>query len=449
MKPLLAFAWRHRGVSIGIVAQILQYGAALLLLPFIVVHLSAAEVGIWYIFVTVQGLATLADFGFLPTFSRAIATGYAGAPELQREGLAKASDGAPNLVLVKSIVAAARQLYLGLSLVVALLLATVGLAYVTNLAEHASLDLGQARIAWLLFATGTAANLYFLWIDPLLIGAGRVPQTYIITIISRGGFALLAIAVLLAGGGLVAIGVVNLASVVIARLIAIAMIRPVLAPLATVASERGHRRDVLRALWPNASRMGLVAIGAFAINRANLLVLSSFVGLAGSASYALSVQILGALGAVAQLPTQVALPQIVAARVRGDRSAFRRLFLSRQAFLLGVFVCGALGVALVGQPLLRLIGSNVQLLSPPLFLLLSVVLLLELNHSNCANVITTGNRVPFVWPALLSGAAVVGLSSLVASWGWSVIGIILVQGAVQLAYNNWRWPLMLWKEIEP
>lgn len=448
MRPAYEFARRHRGVTIGIVAQILQYGAALLLLPFIVVHLSAAEVGIWYIFVTVQGLATLADFGFLPTLGRAIATGYSGAAELRREGLAETTQGEPNLVLVRSIVAAARQLYLGLSVIVALVLATVGLVYISSLAGHAGLDVRQVQIAWLLFAAGTAANLYFLWIDPLLIGAGRVPQTYIITIISRGGFALLAIAALLSGGGLVAIGAMNVLSVIVARLVAILLIRPIMQPLKQVTSSQTHRRDVLRALWPNASRMGLVAIGAFAINRANLLVLSTFIGLAPSASYALSVQILGALSAVAQLPTQVALPQIVRARVQRDRSRFRQLVVSRQLFLLGLFVVGALGVMVCGQPLLRLIGSNVHLLRWPVFLLLSVVLLLELNHSNCANLITTGNRVPFVWSALLSGAAVVGISSLVAWSGGGVVGIILVQGLVQLAYNNWRWPLMLWKEIE-
>lgn len=448
MRRSLSLVRRHQGVAIGLVAQLLQYGAALLLLPFIVVHLSAAEVGIWYIFVTVQGLAILADFGFLPTFSRAIATGYAGASELRSEGLAEARDGAPNLALVKSVVVAARRLYLALAIAIALLLSTAGLWYVSDLAAGAGLDVPQVRLAWLLFAGGTAANIYFLWIDPLLIGSGRVPQTYIITIISRGGFALLAIAVLLGGGGLVAIGAVNLLSVVIARVVAMTMIRPVTKPLADVSAAREARRDVLRALWPNASRMGLVALGAFAINRANLLVLSTFVGLVPSAGYALSVQILGALAAVAQLPTQVALPQIVAARVRQDRAQLRFLVLSRQAFLLGAFALGALAVLLVGQPLLSVIGSNVRLLPTGPYLLLALVLLLELNHSNCANIITTGNRVPFVWSALLSGATVVGFSSLVASEGYGVVGIILVQGAVQLAYNNWRWPLMAWKEIE-
>jgi O-antigen/teichoic acid export membrane protein len=441
-----ALLHRHRGVAIGIVAQVLQYGAALLLLPFIVTRLSAAEVGIWYVFVTIQSLATLADFGFLPTIARAVAAGYAGAAELRREGLADARDTEVNLPLVKSVVAAARQLYFGLSLVVGLVLATAGLAYVTAIADAHTLELRHIQTAWLLFAAGTAANLYFLWLDPLLIGAGRVPQTYLLTIISRGGFALLGIAVLLAGGGLVALAMANLVSIVIARLIAVAMIRPIVRPLASIELAHEHRRDVLKALWPNASKMGMVAIGAFLINRANLLVVSGIVGLGPSASYALSVQILGAIGAVAQLPTQVALPQLIAARVQRDRARFRSLFVTRQAFLLIAFAGGALFMILAGQWLLATIGSHVQLLPQSLFLLLAVVQLLELNHSNCATIITTANRVPFVKPALLSGVAVVALSVVSARAGLAVTGVILSQGLVQLAYNNWKWPLMLWKE---
>ncbi|HEY0129937.1 MAG TPA: hypothetical protein VGB57_00935, partial [Allosphingosinicella sp.] len=73
---------RHRAVAIGLVAQLLQYGGALLMLPLVLTRLSAAEVAIFYVFLTIQGLSLLADLGFQPTFARAFASAFAGASEL-------------------------------------------------------------------------------------------------------------------------------------------------------------------------------------------------------------------------------------------------------------------------------------------------------------------------------------------------------------------------------
>jgi uncharacterized membrane protein len=38
------------------------------------------------------------------------------------------------------------------------------------------------------------------------------------------------------------------------------------------------------------------------------------------------------------------------------------------------------------------------------------------------------------------------LATLVSWLGWGLIAVIAAQGLVQLAYNNWRWPLRAWRE---
>jgi len=437
---------RHGAVSAGLLAQVLQYGSALALLPFIVTRLSEEQVGIWYIFVTVQGLALLADFGFQPSIARAVAAAFAGATELKTQGLATPGDGAAaNLALVYRVVLIARRLYLALAILVLALLATAGTLYISDVARGE--DVEQVRIAWLLFALGTAANLYFLWIVPALQGSGRVAQSYLFTIVNRGGFALIGIVVLLAGGGLIALAAANLAGVLMARAAAVQMLRPVTQPLAGISATRQQARHTFAALWPNSWRLGLTALGAFAISRANILIVSSLVGLSASASYALSLQLLSVVVAIAHLPTQAVLPKMIALRVQGDRAGLRRMFLPRQLFLIAVFIVGAGCVWLLGEPLLAAVGSTVHLLPKTEMAVLALVLLLEANHSNCAIVITTGNRVPFVWPSLLSGMGVVALSVAVAQGGGGLLGIILSQCLVQVLYNNWKWPLVLWKEL--
>ena len=150
-----------------------------------------------------------------------------------------------------------------------------------------------------------------------------------------------------------------------------------------------------------------------------------------------------------KLPINVAIPEMVRMRVRHERAKLRQTWLTRQAFLLALFTIGLAFVAFAAEPLLSFVGSNVALLPLPLILLLGLVLLLEANHASCALVITTGNTVPFVKAALLSGIAVATLSIAGAWAGLGVVALILAPGVVQLAYNNWKWPLLLWSELKP
>ena len=448
MKGLIARARRQQGAAFGFIAQALQAGASLLLLPFVVTRLPAAEIGVWYVFMTIQGLAGLADFGFQPTVARGFAAAFAGASEIRREGLVHAAGPAPNLLLVKQVLMAARTLYLGLAAGVLILLLTLGLFYITRVAGREIPDVGHVQLAWVVFVFGTALNLYLLWMGSFLVGAERITQNYLLVICNRGAFALFGIAALLGGGGLMSLAIINVAAALLTRVLASSMLRPLVDPLGHVRPSRQDVRMILGALWPNASRSGLVGLGAFLITRINVLVISTFAGLSASASYAVSLQLLGALAVASQVPTQVALSRMVALRVRHQFGALRHLFIGRHGFMVASVVVGTLFIVFAGQPLLGMIGSKLTLLPRPTFLLLGLVMLLEANHANCAFVITTANRVPFVKAALFSGVAVAVLSTVSAWAGFGALGAIAAQGLVQLAYNNWRWPMELWRELD-
>tara|TARA_A100001015_G_scaffold269681_1_gene321575 strand:- start:251 stop:544 length:294 start_codon:yes stop_codon:yes gene_type:complete len=81
------------------------------------------------------------------------------------------------------------------------------------------------------------------------------------------------------------------------------------------------------------------------------------------------------------------------------------------------------------------------LLEPNLLILMALIYLLELNHGNHAQLYLTKNHQPFLLPSLLSGIAILVLS-LPASTYLGIFGLLLVQGIVQLAYNNW-YPLYM------
>jgi O-antigen/teichoic acid export membrane protein len=449
LAPRAALAWiaGQRGILVGFLAQALQYGASLLLLPLMLHRLSTAEIGIWYLLLAAQGFAVVADFGFGGAFSRNIAAAMAGARDVQAVGLAgHEGDSRPNYPLVAQIVRVAQMWYFLLSVAVLLLMLTGGLWYVTRLADGQAVRLGQVQLSWAVMSFTIAVSMYFSWVNPILIGAGRVQQDMVTQIINRGGFALLGAAALLAGGGLLGLACAQLAAVALGRIAAARFLRPITVHLPPTQRGEAELRRVFARIAPNAGRSGLVGVSGFVITRFNLFAVTSFVGLEAGASFAVSFQLISSAVAVAQIPFQFSGPKLVGANVRGDKAVVRQTAMGLTLTYFLLFVSGALVVMIAGPLLLRLIGSHARLLPTPELALLTLVLLLEGIHSISAAVIATMNKVPFVAAALLSAVAVALGSILVGWWGGGVAGIIACQGLVQLLYNNWKWPLVLWQE---
>jgi O-antigen/teichoic acid export membrane protein len=440
----------NRTLLFAFIAQAMQYSASLLLIPFLVTRLSAEEVGIWYVFIAVQGLAFVTDFGFQPTFTRAFAAAHAGATHLIARGLGDAvvEGGGANNILVGQIISAARIFYAMLAGVVLLLLLACGLPYVTALVRHGHTDLASAQIAWAIFAVGIALNLLVQWIGPALMGGGRIIASYQFIIVNRLGFAMIGIATLIAGGGLIGLAVSQIAAQAIALITVLPALRKVKGARDPRPDHRNGVHEVLKTVWPNASRMGTVAIGGFLITRFSMFAVSNFAGLAVVGTYAISLQILSAVNGVAQMPMQVAMPQLVAARVARDRQGLKRMFLISMGMFLALFIFGTIAAVVIVPKMLLLTHSQISLLPVPIMLLLAAIIMLEGFHSNAAFFITTANEVPFMWPAIISGVAVATSMTMVGWLGGGVAEIIMCQGIVQLLYNNWRWPQLAWKDIK-
>jgi O-antigen/teichoic acid export membrane protein len=450
--PGAAWAWfvQKRGFLIGFLAQALQYGAALLLLPLMLHRLSTAEIGIWYLLLAAQSFAIVADFGFGAAFGRNIAAAMAGASDIQAVGLAAQGEGAaPNYELVARIVGVAQVWYLLLSAGVLLVMLTGGLWYVTRLAGGHDVRLGYVQLSWAVMSFTIAVSLYFSWVNPILIGTGRVQQDMVTQVVSRGGFALLGAIALVAGGGLLGLAVAQLIAVAFGRWASALYLRPIAAHLRPVRQGWTEIRRLMGLIAPSAGKFGLATLSGFVITRFNLFAVTTFVGLDASASFAISLQLIAAVMAVAQLPMQFAGPRLVGANVRGDKPAVRQITIGLTMVYVALFSAGALVVIVAGPMLLNLMGSHTHLLSTTELALLALVFLLEGVHWVSAFVILSSNRVPFTAAALLSAGAVALGSLLAGRLGWGVIGIIACQGAVQLAYNNWKWPLVVWRETRP
>lgn len=75
--------------------------------------------------------------------------------------------------------------------------------------------------------------------------------------------------------------------------------------------------------------------------------------------------------------------------------------------------------------------------------------LLHNNHAQFAQLIVTGNKIPFVKASLISGAFMIILNFIFLKYTkMGILGLVLCPFIVESAYNHWRWCLWIFKEFE-
>jgi O-antigen/teichoic acid export membrane protein len=283
----------------GYAASTLNIGAGIMLLPIILRFLPPQDVGLWFVFITLAGFAQLIEFGFQPTLARNTAYIYAGAQNLSKFGL---SNYLPekeniNLELLNALFFSAKKIYRTVSIASIIILWVFGTLYISTLIKSEQ-NKTEYIIAWLAFSSGSIVNFYYGYVNGILQGRGDVGLANKVTVLSKGSLILLGAAAVASGFGLVGFGFAAFFSACISRIAALHYFSSghlssgnrIYGDTPRVQSE-----DILEILWYNAGRLGLVQIGAFLIQRGNILIASSFLGLSTAASYGMSITVLTAL----------------------------------------------------------------------------------------------------------------------------------------------------------
>jgi len=429
-----AVAWSFLGTF-------LRVGASVFVLPLVLRKLPPEHLGMWYVFGSLGAFALLLDLGFEATITRMASYVWAGAPRLTAFGFHDSDADAsrePNRPLFRDLLATLRAYYLALGLAVLLLLGVGGGAWVWQKSAHLP-DATTIRGAWCVYALGVTLNFVGGRWPALLGGIGAIRTAQQIGVAGLLVYYALAVAGLSLGYGLWSLVVALFVMGIVVRALGRTVFARVAALPEGIPAPRLHR-EIFAAIWPNAWRTGLVALGAFLIVQANTLICSAFLGLATTASYGISFQLVSMLVGLSAVWVQVKLPLINQLRVAGSFEEITRLFATRMRLVVASFFAGSLAIFFLAPPVLQLLGSRTELLPPPLLGALLLIQFLEMHHSQYASLVLTENRNPFLRPALLSGVLIVAASVLLAP-RLGVWGLLLSAGVVQLCFNNW-WPVL-------
>jgi len=430
-------------------ATFFRVASTALLLPVILKLLPADEVGLWTIFMSVTFIVNLFDFGFSSSFSRNITYIFSGVKELKPEGFTPSEEqGKVDYDLLKGAIASMRWLYFRIALTALILLATAGTWYISVILRNYGGDKDSAYLAWGILCLVNAWNLYTFYYDALLVGKGLIKKSKQIIILSQVLFLIIAWLLLVNGYGIVAIVSSQLVYVLVARVLAHRVFFSKELRLNLINARRDSRREVLKAVYPNALKLGLTALGGILITKSAVFIGSLYLPLKDIASVGITRQVLDILAGLAPIYLTTFLPLIVKCRVEGNIERIREIYVKGTFFSVIVFFSGALIVYFFGDTALRLIRSETVLVPGSLFLIAMTVSFLEMNHASAGGILLTKNEVPFFKPSIISGLATALL--MYVFLGWTNIGLLslfLAPGLVDIAYQSWKWPYEVVKDL--
>ena len=426
----VAWSWLFNGLR-------LAFG--LLLLPLVLTKLNETELGMYYVLLSLVAVVPLVDFGFGPTIGRFVSYAMGGAKVIQAQGVARpGNSNAPNYALLWELLFTTRALYRRLALALFLILGAWG-TYVVELRIEETPSLFITRLAWAITLVGAVFDIYSNWYGVYLRSMNQVLSATRMGVISYVLRLLVSCGLLLGGGGLLSLPVGSLmGSIVLRTWTRRKCLRLLASHPAPAHAEVGR---YLKILWPNSWRLGVQFVSGYLTVNANTAICLHVLGLAANAEYGLSAQLMGIAMGMAAVWTSVRWPLVGIYQARHDYAGLRRILWSRIWLQNLTYVLLALGLLLTATELLERFAPGKSVLPREWFALLLLNALLEMNFNIWGTLISTTNRLPYLWPTVATNVASLLLSlSLIhltdLGLGALVLGP-LISGSV---FNYWYWP---------
>ena len=432
------------------IGQFFNIAAGFITLPLILHMLSTEEIAMNYLMLSVSTLVALMDFGFTPQINRLVSYVYSGASNLNKEGILEEQSNEISYALLFKLIKVTKNIYRRISVISLLLLASAGTWYMYGVTDGFT-NVTNSLIIWSIFSLSTFFTIYYKYYDALLVGRGLVKESKQSILYSRLFNIVLIFALLLCGMGLMGVCISNLLSPFVGRWLSHCFFfdKKTKERLIGFHSTEKEDKDVFNAIWHNAKKAGINFVGTYCTRQFGLFIAGLFLASPVIASYGLLMQLVSIISTISSTFLNTFQPQIISSRIEGDRNKTIKAFSCSIAVYYIVFIVGALGLVLLGPWALTIIRSNAVLPSMCIVMIFLLISFLEEHHSNFAIFISTGNTIPFVPAALISGGLIcLGDFLVLRFMNFGLLGIIAVQGLVQLAYNNWRWPKWVMDEYQ-
>lgn len=443
---------RREDVIWGYLAQFFSIASGVILLPLVLKMLSAEEVGMNYLMLSVGQLVVLVDFGFSPQFSRNITYVYSGAQRLLRKGIEK-NDSSNNVVinyrLLSTLIGTARWLYRVLAGIVLLLMLTMGSIYIYYVTKGFT-NIQNSFLVWVIFSFGVFFQIYYSYYSSLLTGSGKIMESKKAMIYTSVLKILLTYALLYGGLGLLGIVIANSISPFLTRYLSYKyyFTSELKGNISPYKIELKEKLSLFKTLWYNSKKMGIATVSGYLTYGASTLMAGIYLSLSDVASYGLMIQLVSLIGGISGILFVIYQPRFASLQMSNNVKALQKESAYTMCMFYGLFIIGTFCLILIVPSILHLLGSQTVLPSMGILLACTLFRLLDNNFWNLCQIVIAGNEFPFLKSCFYTALGIVVGTYISLAWlHWGIWGIVIATGFVQTVWNNWYWPHYVMKEI--
>lgn len=416
-----------------------RLGVNIVLLPFVLHYLSDDDLGLWYVFGSINALVALLDFGFAPALSRNISYVWCGARELKKNSIIEVTDTTTDFVYFKTVLLTCKHIYLVIATIAFVILIGAGTPYIIAISNK------EAIIPWFIYSTGVLLNILYSYYSSFLRGVGAVAQSNKAAVYSRFVQIALTLPLLLAGTGLIGVSISYLCSGIALRLysrFAFLKYEGIGNSIKDIVVSDKFKKSIelFRIVWHNASKDGLVTLSNFLSTQANTLISSAVIGLSTTGSYGIAVQFASVISTLAFVPFTTNHPLMQEKSIQGDTKGSKSVFATSIILYCILFVMMSIGLILL-RPVIIWLKPSFDLDLFMLLVLLVFYFIYNLYHLFCSY-ISTFNTVPYYKSFVITAFFSVTLSFIMAKYfDMGLWALIVAPLLASIAYNAWKWPV--------
>jgi O-antigen/teichoic acid export membrane protein len=424
----------------GLANTLLRVGSPLIFLPVLLRSLSAQELGVWYLVLSMYAFASTLEMGVAATISRAIGLLKGGALSLKQHGFVAGDQERPNIPWIERLIPTSRWMGMGVALVM-VVAAIIMAPYLEKKFVSELGDIGIFQPLIIIAVFTLAGNILGGHAAGVVIGLNRqelvLKRTFIISVFQT----LVGLAILIGGGKILGLATIYLGASILTWLWNEWSLHACCKEAGITPRRFYFDLPCFVALRPTWLRNSAVFLGGYFVMNSGILVSGFTLGLEETARWGLTMQAMTALNSFCQIGINSIVPEMSVLRGAGRDSELVDLFGRRLRFGLLVFLTGGVALILGGDLLLGLIDAKTTFLPAGYLIAVIIVQALEFNHSAHATVVLSANYNPFAVVSILGG----GLVLLATDWmtrHFGVAGLISGRGLVQAMVVNW-WPILL------
>jgi O-antigen/teichoic acid export membrane protein len=428
-------------------ATILKISSYLFLLPFILNKFPSELVGVWSIFMAVGSISAVLDFGFNVSFTRSVTYVFNGVKSLSKNGLESSTYSKEvSFELLSNLISSMKWFYRRMALFLFLLLVTLGTFYIVKICNQYKGSNMEILIPWILFCILNTFSIYSSYLDILLIGSGKLKQQKVFLVFGNVAFICISIFLIQCGFKLSALIIGQLISVVIIRILSYRSFYTLELKTKITKTVKKSTYDLIKVLFPNALKSGLTSIGGLLIQKSSVIIGSVYISLAQIGGIGITMQIMTLVSSISSIYISSHLPLITSNWVRKDTKDIREIYL--KGIIISAITYVFAGIILISFSgiIFNFFNKGDMLPNHIIILLFLILSFIETFISLTGMILMARNEVPFFWSSILSGFAVVIFLLLSFEYiSESIFIIVLVPMFVDLSYQAWKWPKVLFK----